>query len=718
MKFAEFGPLIGSIVNLLLAIFVLSRNTKSSVNRVYFLVGVCISVWNFGSFSLFGATSASSALFWARFLQFGLIFGTVLLFHLSLLIAQLPVGKYIWGFYGFEILLAATNCTSFFIKDVRWLGTSGWYAVAGPGFYIFNLPFSLLFISIIILLRRRRTLPALHRTRLDALIFAFSLLVFLGSNDVLPIVGIDHYPFTKTLIYPYGSLAANFYGIIVAYSVLQHQLLDVQVALSRVVAHAMRLGFLFAIGAAMLLTITAFAPRQFSPVSFFSALGVLLLSGVIASLAFPKLFGNGSDLLERRILGDRFEYHDQITAFISSMQWYNNQDLLLSDLQDLLVKTVKLKSYQIVLLEETSQAASVLREYPERDRQQLSEITGDSVLFQFFRANKVEFLGAHTGNESNDQGIVVKARERLRSFNAEFVFPFSDHDEPFGLLLVGEKTNRDPYTATDVNLLVGVVKNLSLVINQIRLKNQVLQAQELELLGRMSRGMAHDLNNLLTPIWTFLQLSSEGVPLAAMADDLVPVAMRNLKTVRSYIREALFFSENLRPDFQLGRLDVLLGQAIDLVADRRDQKKIRIESDSPGEVMVEMDEVLIQRLIGNVIANAIDASPAGSTIRAEIVRLNRAQAKRDWLRVRVIDSGGGIREEDLARVMTPYFTTKNRGDESRGFGLGLAICRKIANLHGGNLTIASELNKGTTVQLDLPASQTPAATNPMTAQLA
>jgi signal transduction histidine kinase len=85
-------------------------------------------------------------------------------------------------------------------------------------------------------------------------------------------------------------------------------------------------------------------------------------------------------------------------------------------------------------------------------------------------------------------------------------------------------------------------------------------------------------------------------------------------------------------------------------------------------------------------------------------------AGREWLRIRIVDEGEGIRKEDLNRVFTPYFTTKNRGDEGRGFGLGLAICRKIVNLHGGNLSIASQLKKGTTVQVDLPSRQVRPAT--------
>src|SRR5207249_1169135 len=98
--------------------------------------------------------------------------------------------------------------------------------------------------------------------------------------------------------------------------------------------------------------------------------------------------------------------------------------------------------------------------------------------------------------------------------------------------------------------------------------------QELELLGRMSRGMAHDLNNLLTPVWTLLQLVGEGVSTHDLSEELLPVALRNITTMRAYIRESLFFSENLRPDFQLGRLDVLIQRAADITQSRREAKSI------------------------------------------------------------------------------------------------------------------------------------------------
>jgi two-component system cell cycle sensor histidine kinase/response regulator CckA len=247
-----------------------------------------------------------------------------------------------------------------------------------------------------------------------------------------------------------------------------------------------------------------------------------------------------------------------------------------------------------------------------------------------------------------------------------------------------------------------VVKNLSLIMNQIRLKQRVLAAEEMELLGRMSRGMAHDLNNLITPVWTYLQLANESVQSDSPTAELLPTATLNVETIQSYIKESLFYSNTLTPHFLPGRLDQIILKAVEMVTPLLRDKEIRVKHGELPEVEVEMDSVLIQRMMSNLLVNAGDASSRGSEVEVQIARLARTEANRDWFRVKVIDHGMGISRENLPHVFRPYFTTKDRGSAKRGFGLGLAICRKIVVLHGGNLSIASEEKRGTTVQVDLP----------------
>ena len=708
MRLAALFPLVGCILNFLLAAFVARTGFRQPINRVYLLWGLAVAVWNLGQFFLFTVNDLASASFWGRFLWMGVIFIPVTLFHLSLLIAQVPVKKYIWGIYALTVALALANFTPFVVKGFHKLGSSGFYAIAGPGFPIFNVLFCLVFVTIIILVRHRKTLVPRQRNRLGALIFGQTLLVILGTNDLLPIMNITKYPGTEWQVYPYGNSAAVLYGLIVAYNVLHRQLLDVQVQLSRVAAQLIRFLFLFFIGLTLLLIATLIAPKEFTLFSFLSGLMALVISGVLAALFFPRLFsGEGLDSLEKRIIGDRFEARDQVRGFMENMAWYTDLGALLNDLHQLLTHSFKLSAYQIILRDETSRLFTLFRAHPEQAQRQLPELKVESPVFRFFEWGKSAYLTLNAEYlRPASSTLERQALEQLAEFGGQFCFPLASQSEPFGLFIVGAKLDGSSYTATDINLLVALMKNLSLMVNQIRLKNHILQTQELDLLGRMSRGMAHDLNNLLTPVWTLFQLaemSEKGKP-PEFDDELLPSALRNIKVMRAYIREALFFSENLRPDIQLGRLDMIVRQAAELGRASR-KKPVNIITETPDNVLVELDEVLIQRLIANLISNAIDASPENSTIQVELVRLAKTEASRDWLRVRISDQGEGIRKEDLNRIFTPYFTTKTHGDENRGFGLGLAICRKIVNLHGGNVSISSQLKKGTTVELDLPSRQ-------------
>jgi signal transduction histidine kinase len=291
-------------------------------------------------------------------------------------------------------------------------------------------------------------------------------------------------------------------------------------------------------------------------------------------------------------------------------------------------------------------------------------------------------------------------------------------EDLIGLMLLGPKASGELFTPNDLRLMGELSSSLGLVLNQIRLRQQLQVVHEQDLLGRMSRGLAHDLNNLLTPMQTLLQLCAESRLNQQTIDELLPMCLRNLETVRSYVNEALFFSRSAQLHGQPGLLDEMIRDAISLVQPHAEAKNIRLSFSGPSNVLMEMDPVLIKRLVCNLLSNAIDASPPGSEVQAHLAPLPTTDTTRAWHRLRLIDHGEGISPENLQRVFAPYFTTKDTGEGKRGFGLGLAIARKIVHLHGGNLSITSEENKGTVVQVDLPGRLTqghhpaPAPSNP------
>ncbi len=705
--------LTAALFNITLTLVVLGRDYRSPLHRVYLLWAVAVTVWNYGAYHLSQDISTEQAFFWAKFLQLGVIFIPLSMFHLALVISRTRVGWVLPALYvvhgGFVVL----DLCGLFIVGARKLNV-GYWSIPGPGFHVYSaLYLPMITASTVILYRKQRTAPPTLRTRMRALLLAIVSLWVFGSNDLLPILNRDYYPFTHIRFYPVGNLAAIFYAAVVGYSVLQHQLLDIHVTLSRFAAQLVRLFFMLLVGFVLLLILTHVEPAAFSTFSFVAAMVVLVVSAAVASLFFPQFFGRGTDSLERKILGDRFEYHARVASLIESMKSYPDPQFLLQELDGLLVNTMKVRDYHIILLDDTTRGFVVLHSFPARAAMDLSDLGIDSPVFRFFQETQAKSLSCNLAyDEERDSILQRDAREQLKVFEPEFCFPFFVGNDLIGMMLLGPKENGDLFTRHDLQLLTELASNLGLLLNQIRLRQQLQAVHEQDLMGRMSSGLAHDLNNLLTPVQTLLQLLRESKMNQETIDELLPMGLRNLETARTYVNEALFFSRSNKIQGKLGLLDETLREAMSLVQTNADAKAITITYQGESEAAIQMDAVLIKRLVCNLLSNACDASPSGSKIEIYLTALPKTELSRDWFRVRVVDHGEGISPENLQRVFTPYFTTKNTGDGKRGFGLGLAIARKIVHLHGGNLSITSREGKGTTVQIDLPSKLAQTKTPP------
>jgi signal transduction histidine kinase len=709
MNLLKLIPLTAAITNIALTLFVLSREMRAQFQRVFLLWGVSIATWCLGTFFMFHVHTPEEAMFWSKVQNLGLIFLPLSLFHISLLVSQIQLPRFLNWLYVWFGGLVILNYTDYFTAGVR---ESGWafYAIAGPGYWSFTLSYVLLTsLTIFVLFKRQQYLMHSHKARVKSLLWANAVLVVFSGNDMLPILGVDVYPFSDTPILPLGSAAAIFYGILVGFSALQHRLLDMHATLGKAAAQAVRFGFLFLISYSLLLLLNVIIGDPFTNATFFGALGVFGVSAVLTSILFPRLFGAGNDFFEQHILserlGDRFEYHGKIREFINEMPFFKDTSALLDGLERLMVQAVQVETFQIILHDETTHRFGLQRAHPDEGTSFMPNLQAESPIFTWFRESKARHLGFNLAySEPGETNLEHEAREDVALYDPEFCFPLIVDGQAAGLLLIGAKNNGEPYTPNDLTLLHSMMNNLSLIINQMRLKQRLLLAEELELLGRMSRGMAHDLNNLLTPVSTFLQIYQEEAD-GEKTRELLPVSLRNVGTIQSYVREALFFSENR----SLQLLDVDFKTLMEHVVEMSDPKlklrQVRIEVKRNPPMTVELDHVLVQRMLANLLSNAIDASAPGSRIALDVQSIEAGGSQGEWARIRITDEGTGIARENLEQIATGYFTTKKTGDENRGFGLGLAICRKIVHLHGGTLDIASRENRGTIVRIDLPLRQ-------------
>jgi signal transduction histidine kinase len=254
-----------------------------------------------------------------------------------------------------------------------------------------------------------------------------------------------------------------------------------------------------------------------------------------------------------------------------------------------------------------------------------------------------------------------------------------------------------PFTHHEIQRIHNVTELIDNVITRSRLTMQAAQNARVEHLAMMSRGLAHDLKNLITPISTFLihtddKSSDPNSPEAQVH----AAARRSVGIMAEYVREALFFSERLAPKIEPIAIKQLLCDVRTITESRAVSREIMIVTEADFSAPFMSDAVLLQRTLANLVVNAIDASRPGQTV------LLSASVGPGCLRLKVTDNGCGIPSNHVGRIFDPYFTTKEHGENVRGFGLGLTISQKIIHVLGGSISVQSAVGRGTTLTIDLP----------------
>jgi two-component system, LuxR family, sensor kinase FixL len=235
------------------------------------------------------------------------------------------------------------------------------------------------------------------------------------------------------------------------------------------------------------------------------------------------------------------------------------------------------------------------------------------------------------------------------------------------------------------------------------LRERLAHISRLNTMGEMATGIAHELNQPLTAISTYAQASrrliasgrGEPAEIVAALDKIAAQADRAGEVIRR-LRAMLVRRESQREHVDSGQLirDVVKLAEIDL-RERNLALSLRIDD---GLSTVFVDKVQIQQVILNLLRNGMEAMSEAATTNE--IAISTALADDGMLEISVSDSGPGVSEAAAARLFEAFFTTK-----PQGLGMGLAICRSIAQSHGGDLVFKNNRYGGATFTLRLPISQ-------------
>jgi len=243
-----------------------------------------------------------------------------------------------------------------------------------------------------------------------------------------------------------------------------------------------------------------------------------------------------------------------------------------------------------------------------------------------------------------------------------------------------------------------------------KLEAQFFRSQRLENIGMLASGIAHDLNNVLAPIMMAVPMLRENV-IEPADRNMLDMLDRSARRGAELVQQILSFARGVEGEHKLMQLRHLLADLEKMIRETF-PKSIQLQKNiDPDLRPIHGNPTQIHQVLLNLCVNARDAMPNGGTlaILAENARFEEPQVRRHagvkagpFVVLMVVDTGSGIPSELLERIFEPFFTTKEPG---KGTGLGLATVRGILKNHGGFVEVKSEVGKGTSFRICLPAAE-------------
>lgn len=237
------------------------------------------------------------------------------------------------------------------------------------------------------------------------------------------------------------------------------------------------------------------------------------------------------------------------------------------------------------------------------------------------------------------------------------------------------------------------------------LRDQLHESQRLATIGTIAAVIAHEFNNLLTPIVSYSQFALQSAQSPTPDMELICKALS--KSFNSAEKAGKICSSMLglaRGESSVAKVSVqkLIDEVLAVLARDPSKDGIALRVQVQPDLYVDADPVQIEQVLLNLLINARQAmlGRGGSlTVKAHAVEGSGE------CHIQVIDTGCGIPDKNVNKIFEPFFTTKGtaRRGEPKGTGLGLAICKEIIEHHGGRIEVTSEVGKGTTFSLCLRA---------------
>ncbi|VVB94140.1 Chemotaxis protein CheY [uncultured archaeon] len=271
---------------------------------------------------------------------------------------------------------------------------------------------------------------------------------------------------------------------------------------------------------------------------------------------------------------------------------------------------------------------------------------------------------------------------------------------PIEISIAGWKTE-------DGTFFTGIIRDIT---EKKRLEAQLLRKQRMESIGTLAGGIAHDLNNILTPIMLSLQMLKEKFK-DESSQKVLDILEKNSQRGADLIKQVLSFSRGVEGEHKPLQIMNQISE-IEKILKETFPRNIEIRTDVQKDLStISGDVTQMHQVLMNLCVNARDAMPDGGILNItasnffldeNYARMHNEAKVGSYVTIAVSDTGVGISPEILDRIYDPFFTTKEFG---KGTGLGLSTALAIVKSHGGFINVDSKVGKGTAFKVYLPSAR-------------
>jgi PAS domain S-box-containing protein len=230
------------------------------------------------------------------------------------------------------------------------------------------------------------------------------------------------------------------------------------------------------------------------------------------------------------------------------------------------------------------------------------------------------------------------------------------------------------------------------------LERQLIHTQKMESIGTLAAGIAHEVGNPLASISALVQVAQRSSK-DPFVNEKLSLVKSQITRISKIIRDLVDFSRPSNYELELTDINKVIHEAVEITKVGTKAKDITFETNLSDSIpMLPLIADQIQQVFLNILLNAVDAISEKKEKKNEKITVT-SQADSDWLTITFVDTGPGIKEENINKIFEPFFTTKKEG---KGTGLGLWVSYGIVKSFQGDIKVKSKINEGTTFVIKLP----------------